>query len=717
MNAWPGKPRLRASTVNRHLALLVLAVGVCAAPFLGQPFHIDDNFYMDMARHARVSPWFPNDIPYVFEGRSLPDMGSHSHPPLQTYFLAILQMCFGEGPGTERVYHSCALIYPILAVVAFYFLAARFVARPLWPALALACSPLFLVMQHNLMTDIPTLALWLAAASTFVYAVDSRRAGLFVASACLQFAAMFTSYQAVALAPLLGFYLVRMRGGRRAWLALAVPLLALAAWFGMNFLHYHRLILGDTFGYMQSRHGFGLEALGRKLAATLEYQGWLIVFPFFLLCVFARGLKGRLFCLSLLLAICAAQIFVPRYRFVDKGIFVIGLVAGVFVFLQMGRCLIGSLRVREPDGETDIVDRQFLGLWYFGVFFYCILILSEGSARYLLPLSPPLLIVFFHSLEAMEVAEYRARSRPFLSSAMVASGSVVVSLAWGLLLSHADIEFARVYPRAAQEVSRIVGGMDSYFGGEWGFRYYFGHAGFKQLPPDESLVRGGSWVVLPKLALRYEIPHSLESMTMPAQQTFSYELSTPLRVLDRWTPAAFYAGGFYTAGPAMIPFSISYRALEEVEVRQVNFLVESLPRARIEAGAQIRPWPGIMELQEKNYLSILAKPGTRISYTWSATEPLSLELKCGVGLDAYSDGQSRVFTFNIRQIGSGGTPIAGFSKAVNPGLRKEDRGWQPVRLLLERSDQDPSTLELSFGSEEKAAVGTGAFAEAFLRKP
>ena len=174
MNTWPAKSRLRASTVNWHLALLVLIVGVCAAPFLGQPFHIDDNFYMDMARNALVNPWHPNDTPYVFEGRLLQDMGSHSHPPLQTYFLAILQKCFGEGPGKERVYHSFALIYPILAVISFYFLAARFFARPLWPALALACSPLFLIMQHNLMADVPTLALWLAAVSTFVYATDSR---------------------------------------------------------------------------------------------------------------------------------------------------------------------------------------------------------------------------------------------------------------------------------------------------------------------------------------------------------------------------------------------------------------------------------------------------------------------------------------------------------------------------------------------------------------
>src|SRR6184192_1070264 len=65
---------------------------------------------------------------------ALADMGSHAHPPWQTYFLSFLQRWAGEGPGREWVYHSSALIYPLLAVAAMYFLAARFVDRPIWPS-------------------------------------------------------------------------------------------------------------------------------------------------------------------------------------------------------------------------------------------------------------------------------------------------------------------------------------------------------------------------------------------------------------------------------------------------------------------------------------------------------------------------------------------------------------------------------------------------------
>ncbi len=716
MNSLTGGPRLHAAVVNRHLAILVLLVGICAVPFLNQPFHMDDNFYMDMARNARVKPLFPNDMPYVFEGKQIPDMGSHSHPPLQTYFLALLQECFGEGPGRERIFHSCALIFPIIALASFYFLSARFVSRPFWPALALACSPLFLLMQHNLMADLPTLAFWLAAVTFFLYAADSGRLGLYFASSLFQFAAMFASYQATAIVPLLGYYQFRRRGGWKGWVALSVPVLAMAAWFAMNYFHYHRFLLADTIGFMESRHGETPGAIGSKFGAALEYQGWLIIFPFFLMYIFARGLRGRSFGLALMLSIGAAQIFVPRYRMIDKAIFVIGLVAGFSALVRMAQYLRASYSSGNTESGTESSERQLLGLWYFGVLFYCVLVLTEGSARYVLPLMPPLFLVYFQSLETLEISEYRARERPFLSASMIASGTIVISLAWGLLLSHSDLEFARIYPKAAQEISKVVGGMDSYYAGEWGFRYYFRQAGFKQLPPDESSVRGGSWLVLPKLALSYPVPRCLEEMTMPAQ-TFSYDLDTPLRLLDRWTPAGFYSDGFYQLGPGLVPFSISYRALEEVDVRQVNYLVENLPRAEIETTGSVPPWPGYLEIDGKNYLAILAKAASRIRYPWTARDPLNLDLRCGIGADSYKEGTSLEFRFSVRQVDSRGAQLASYGKTLNPGVREEDRGWQSVHLPLAPAGEEPLFLEMSFSCAHPGKADTGAFAEAFLRAP
>lgn len=703
-------PSLKRYQVHRDLALLLVTVAVCAVPFLSQPFHIDDNFYMDMARNARVKPLYPNDSPYVFEGHYLPDMGSHSHPPFQTYFLALLQHFFGEGPGREWIYHLCSLVFPVLGVLAFYFVAARFLERPLWPAIVMACCPLFLVTQHTLMTDLPTLAFWLASSRLFLRAADRRKNTLYAVSSLFQFAAMFASYQSIALTPLLGAYQLRRKAGARLVLPPA------GAICDGRVVHNELLSLPSLAAHRHDglhsvaacRHaGHALD----QAARDSRVSGLADSVPFFFLYVFGRGLRGRSLALASLLAIYICQLRIPEYRFLDKAIFAVGLVTGISVIWRMAAFFADSFREGEKALGVAPPEAQFLGLWYFGVIAYCLLLFTEGSARYLLPIVPPVMICFFRQLEVSEISEYRLPSRPLLSSAMLASGSLVLSLAWGMALSHADLEFARIYPRAANDFARIANGMHSYFAGEWGFRYYFSRADAKQLPVNESLMRGGSFLAKPKLALPYDIPADLRSMTMPLQ-TLTYVPGTPLRTLDRQTHA-----GFYSTGWGLIPFSFSQRALEEVEIWQVNFLVERLPWSLVESSASVKPWPGYLLIQEKNPLALLAKPGTRIIYPWAEPEPLVLEMACGVGPDAYTEASGSTFTFSIRELDSAGKVLCGFSRTLQPGLQKKDREWFPVRLFLQGREQGAESLELVYQSEDRDSACTGAFAGAFLRRP
>jgi general stress protein CsbA len=694
-----------AQKALRDLALLLLVVVAFAIPFLRQPFHMDDNFYMDMARNANVKPFFPNDTPYIFEGHLLPDMGSHSHPPLVTYFLAALQRIVGEGPGKELAYHSAALIFPILAVWSFYFIAGMYVARPLWASLGLAVCPLFLVMQHTLMTDVPTLSFWLAAVAAFVWAAETGRSGLYAASALFQFAAMFTSYHSALLAPLLALYQYRKGSRRTGWITLLFAPALMAGWFSMNYLHYHRWILGGTLGYIQTRNPDVAAAVMTKLAGLFSYQGWLIVFPFFMVCVFGRVWKGRLAALLLLLAIYIAQLMVPQYRLADKCIFVVGLTAGILLTIRMAETWKNpatgeaSARFRRGIGclPRSSNPEAFLGTWYFGVAACCFFLFTEGSARYLLPLVPPAILIFFRDLESREIPEYRLPSRPVFSSAMLASGSIVISLVWGLVLSQADLEFAGIYPRAADEIRTLSGGLPSYYGGEWGYRYYMRQAGALQLPVDESQVRGGSFISLPSLALAYNLPAGLESTTAELQ-TLTYELATPVRLLDRRSNA-----GFYSTAWGLLPFGITRSSLESIEVRQVNYFADQLPYARIQTQSDVLPWPGYATVRGKRVLSLMTKPGSRIAYPWTIKIPVSLDVQCGVLSEAVLQGDCE---FEIRQLDASGKIL----HAATQKSTERDR-WFDLSLRMEPV---PGTLELEL-SGPYGIEWTGAFAGPVLR--
>ncbi len=707
MKAFPGHPPLRRSQVHRDLAVLVVLVVGLAVPFLTQPFHMDDNFYMDMARSARAHPLFPYDAPYDFGGLHLPDMASHTHPPLQAYFLALVQHFAGEGSGTEWMYHTAALIFPILAVVSTYFLAALFVDRPLWPAAVLAACPLFLVMGHTLMTDLPMLAFWMASIACFLWAGERNRSVLYAAGALFLCAAMFTSYQAAALIPLLGFWHWRRRGPASGWVALLLPPVLIAGWLAMTSVHYGRFILTDTFGYVQSRSATALNVIAIKALALVEYQGWLILFPLFLIYIFARGLQGRAFGLAVLISVYVAQWAVPGYRLIDKAIFVSGLATGIGLGAAMLALFVnGFVKGRAEKTGFSPLEAQFLALWYFGVAAYCLILFTEGSARYILPLVPPVLIAVFRRLEVTEVTEYRSEAIPLLNSAMVASGSLVLSLAWGMFLAQADFEWARIYSRAAASYARMYDGLDSYVTGEWGFRYYFGRIGARVLPSDESLVRGGSLIVRPTLALPYDPPADLQEMTVPVA-SLSFAPRTPFRTMDLQTPA-----GFYSTGWGLIPFSLSSRNLETLQIRQVNFMVERLPWARCEGPSPTKPWPGFVYKPERA-LAILAPPGSRIIYPWDLQVPAVLTLNLAVVRTA---NLAADFTaeFKILRRGSRGEILSGEERWLQPGLQEESGKWLLVQMRLPAAGVAGETLEFQY-QVKGAGEGFGAFAEAVIR--
>jgi 4-amino-4-deoxy-L-arabinose transferase-like glycosyltransferase len=697
--------------MNRDLALLVFVVVACAIPFIFQPFHMDDNFYMDMARNARVHPLFPYDAPYSFGGFHLRDMASHSHPPLQAYFLALIQSVAGEGEGREWAYHLASLIFPLLASLSMYFIAGRYVDRPIWPALALAVSPLFLVMGHTLMTDVPMLALWLAAVACLLWAVDLDWIPLYAASSFFLFAAMFTSYQSVALVPLLGYYLLRRRSRPAGWAWLMLAPAAMGAWLAVTSGHYGRLVLGDTIGYVQSRQAATIAMLGTKALALLEYQGWLVIFPVFLLYSFARGLKGRLLGLVVIASVLIAQGRVTYYRPLDKAIFVAGLATGIFVVGKMlGVFLHAFFKPGAAAEGWRRLDMQFLALWYCGIAAYCLLLFTEGSARYILPLVPPVLIVFFKGIERDEVAEYRAESRRLLSSSMVASGSLVLTLAWGLFLAQADYEFAGVYPRAAASFSRMFPGYEAYVAGEWGFRYYLGFKGARPIPPDEAAVDGGSLVITPKLAMPYSLPGGLDSMTSARPLArLSFDLKTPLRIMDAKAPA-----GFYSTGWGLIPFSFSDAALETIEIRQVNYMIANLPSARIECEAGVLPWPGYVWRSERS-LAVLAKPGTRIVYPWTFPHAATLGLGIGVVREA-PRSEDQFFDFEVLCRDAQGHIRSRYAKTLTPGMAKENDPWYPIRLALPASAAGGETLEFSYRARG-AGETVGAFVEAVITPP
>jgi hypothetical protein len=258
-----------AAVNRRHLALVLGLVLLLRLPFLNQAVQGDDHIYLTEAAHALVDPLHPNDTKYVFLGDQV-DLRGHSHPPLNAWVLAALLAAFGE--VKEVPFHAAYILFSLIAAAAMWSLARRFSPRPLWAVLLFLAVPAFVVNGNSLESDLPFLALWMAAIALFC----SGRLAL--AAVAMALAAM-TAYQAVFLTPILAVYAwLFLRRNRRAWLVLLVPPLTVAAWQVFERISTGAAPAGVLAGYFQS---YGFQAFYHKLrnAEALLVHSWFLIFP------------------------------------------------------------------------------------------------------------------------------------------------------------------------------------------------------------------------------------------------------------------------------------------------------------------------------------------------------------------------------------------------------------------------------------------------------
>ena len=284
-------------------------------------------------------------------------------------------------------------------------------------------TPAFVVNGNSLESDLPFVAFWLASIALFQY----ERLWLAALSAMM---AALAAYQAVVLAPLLGwFLLVEKKRSLPAWIAVLAAPLTIAAWQVFERVTGGALPAGVLAGYMQT---YDLQAAAQKLknaAALTGHLGWL-VFPALTLATFWRG---------------------PRWvRIGSLAVMALSALADHNPLFWIS-CGIGALVILACLRSLD----DFLS-WWVAVFFVAALaIFFAGSQRYLLPVVLPVSILVARTLSGRWLKWGAA------AQAVVSVGLAIVNYQhW-----NGYREFAR---SLAPEIER----HRTWTNAEWGFRHY-----------------------------------------------------------------------------------------------------------------------------------------------------------------------------------------------------------------------------------------------------
>src|SRR5262249_25078642 len=139
--------------------------------------------------------------------------------------------------------------------------------------------------------------------------------------------------------------------------------------------------------------------------------------------------------------------------------------AALTVFLAAGLLLVGDAVRRARPLRSE---RGFLLLWLAGAVLGSVVLLPFGTARYMLPVLPPLFLLIV-APDARDDSPAAAGTGGSEALRLAAA----LSLCLSLLLGIADHEFAGAYRDFARNgVPAVAAGHRVFFIGDWGFRYY-----------------------------------------------------------------------------------------------------------------------------------------------------------------------------------------------------------------------------------------------------
>lgn len=531
------------------LALLLIAVGAITLPFIFKAFHMDDTIFVWLGQQKLDDPLALGLPNHGYEGNFF-SLYLDTHPPLFTSFVSVLLMI--SGGASEAGLHAGFIIFPALAAVSMFFLSRRFTDSPLVAALLLVVTPGFMVMSQSVMTDVPTLSLWLAAIAAYVYAVDRDDRRLLILSAVATSLAVLITYQSLSLLPLLFLYaLLRHRVNARNMAPLAAALLV--------FLGIVLFYFAQTGGPPKLSYSIGLNLapafIANKILAILSVIGGAIVFPVFLAVGLLKGKKEYLYFAALLAAVflfLAPRIAYGQYTLLTAVLQVIFYSVGVLAvyrFFNAGADAAFSRQRSVSEGD-DI----FLILWISGVLVYSIILLPYASTRYLLPLFPPVILMFVRYARTVFPG-----GRQWLRFAVAAIACTAVI---GLAVSIADYQLAGVYrdfgstwmPRLQSEGHKV------WFAGEFGLRYYLEADGGVYLTADDNSPVPGDYVIVSHNLIASFLSDELRGR-LQLVESVQYPGVWPFRVSDPDSQA-----GFYDQFHGFLPWSISTGPIETIDI-------------------------------------------------------------------------------------------------------------------------------------------------------
>lgn len=507
--------------MKRDLFLAVAVPFALLAPFCAKAFHIDDPVYLWVAHQILEHPL---DF-YGFEANwyGVPEAMYllNYNPPGVGYFLAGAALIFGWG---EIGLHLAMAALASSLSLAIYLLARCLTRRPLLAVFAAILTPMFVVTGTTLMTDVPTVALYVWAITLWVYGIRNGQHGLLFAAACCMTLSPLFKYPGLTAVPLLFAYTLMEKRKIGPWAAYFVmPLAGLALYqFATHALYGTQHVLRALDVAVDFTRSEVEIPMAFSLLTGISFVGGSIVTLVFMgpmlwnrrAVVWIAGLSGA-FAAAASAWVLWANAYVPGAADlapVVTPLFIVQSILFLIAGAQVGALMMSDL-VRKRDAESLL-----LFLWIGGTFVLATVINWSVTVRILLPVLAPVAILVARRLDDLE-DRGRIFTRGPIAIALALSAVVALSIGW------ADYRLAAAGKMAAVHFASLNTEKERsyFFQGHWGFQYYMQEHEMAYFDERVS-AEAGDFLVIPENASEvFHVDEALArvrddmSFTIPAQ--------------------------------------------------------------------------------------------------------------------------------------------------------------------------------------------------------
>jgi 4-amino-4-deoxy-L-arabinose transferase-like glycosyltransferase len=461
----------RLSGIVNHRYFLLIAIWLVLTLInVNKAFHIDDTFHLEAAQYLKENPAKPMSGLITWGDDPTP-LYKHNQPPLFFYLIALFTGIFGT---SEIPLHLFLSFFTFVAL--YYFQKSARLVSPQNEKILLIlfgfCPAL--VVNQNLMTDVPVLAIITAMAWFLLQASRTGRLIHYLLAALVLGFGLLVKYSILPLLVVL-FLVIFLKRDYKKLLVVLIPVAMLSAWSFWNYVEYGSVHILD-----RPNSDIHINKFWAFMGCTGSVSAFAVSF---LTGAFRSGIIKKVVLSGLVLFIGSIIVFyfseIPEGQY-SKYLNIAFIINGFIIFGTLFMTFLNQMKV----GLKKFIesDRFIILLFLTALSAFIILFAPFMSTRHILLVLP---FVLLFGCDLIEKA-----------SGPMNRLSVILTVILGLLLGISDWQNAGYYRKMAASLE-LPEGATTWSAGLWGWKWYAVENGMKPYTMNYSDVKEGDYIVFP----------------------------------------------------------------------------------------------------------------------------------------------------------------------------------------------------------------------------